>query len=77
MHRIERPASGSYAPLLWKSSRKLPDTLVKSQFPVRALSLTTPTVSRDFVGIFSVYEHTFPVARESRLDGHLVSLVSP
>jgi len=35
--------------------------------PVRALSLTTPTVSRDFVRIFSVYEHIFPVARESRL----------
>ena len=35
--------------------------------PVRALSLTTPTVSRDFVRIFSVYEHTFPAARESRL----------
>src|ERR1700677_2062740 len=50
---------------------------VKSRCPVTALSLTTPTVSRDFILIFSVHEHTFPMARESRLCGCLVSLVSP
>src|ERR1700678_2123174 len=45
--------------------------------PVTALSLTTPAVSRDFILIFSVHEHTFPTARGSRLHGCLVSLVSP
>src|ERR1700689_5245456 len=40
-------------------------------------SLTTPAVSRDFILIFSVHEHTFPTARGSRLHGCLVSLVSP
>ena len=44
---------------------------------VTALSLTTPAVSRDFILIFSVHEHTFPTARGSRLHGCLVSLVSP
>ena len=45
--------------------------------PVNALSLTTPTVSRDFIHIFSAYEYTFPGARQSRLCVCLVSLVSP
>jgi hypothetical protein len=42
-----------------------------------ALSLTTPTVSRDFILHFSSYEHTSTMARGSRLCGCLVSLVSP
>src|SRR5450631_2314428 len=41
------------------------------------LSLTTPTVSRDFISYFSVHEHTLPMARESRLGGYVVSPVSP
>ena len=44
---------------------------------VTALSLTTPTVSRDFVRISSLHEHTFPAARESRLGGCVVSPASP
>src|ERR1700727_1929539 len=48
---------------------------LNSTFPVSALSLTTPTVSRDF--IFSVHEHTFPIARASRLCGCLVHLCHP
>src|ERR1700677_2660453 len=46
--------------------------------PITALSLTTPTVSRDFIlYCFGVHEHTLPMARESRLCGCVVSLVSP
>jgi len=49
----------------------------KFNCPVTALSLTTPTVSRDFIHIFSLNEHTFPAARESRLGGCVVSPASP
>src|SRR5271155_5402387 len=45
--------------------------------PITALSLTTSTVSRDFILIFSVHERTCPTARESRLCGCLDHLCHP
>jgi len=44
---------------------------------ITALSLTTPTFSRDFIRIFCAHDHTFPVAREARLGGSVVSPASP
>src|ERR1700722_6959089 len=46
--------------------------VLRRPIEITAFSLTTPTVSRDFIRIFSVHRHTCPMTRGSRLCGRVV-----
>src|ERR1700678_2503358 len=59
-----------------REGRKLP-TIMLLTCPITGLSLTTPTVSTDFMSYFFCPRTHLPMARESRLSGYVVSLVSP
>jgi hypothetical protein len=67
---------GDLSPVLAVSSRASGAGLAADfTYPVTALSLTTPTVSRDFIFYFFCHEHTLPTTRESRLSGCVLPLV--